>query len=95
MAEHYLTDGDPLLEVGDHWIALDSAGRPGASCAPSESKPTCSWIAGPDQVRPRDGRAAARLRGWCGLRRIHLDLRSAEQIVDRTANEDPCGNAEV
>ena len=42
MAEHYLTDGDPLLEVGDHWIALDSAGRPGASSAPSESKPTCS-----------------------------------------------------
>ena len=28
MAEDYLTEGDPLPEVGDYRIALGSAGRP-------------------------------------------------------------------
>ena len=80
LVEDYLAAGDPLPQVGDHWIALDSALRPRCILR-TERIETHLFKDVPESIARAEGEGDLSLAHWKRVHALHFEPHLAEWAV--------------
>ncbi len=87
LVEHYLAAGDPLPQAGDHWIALDTRGRPRCILRTTRVE-THRFLDVPERIAVAEGEGDLSLEYWrSGHARFfatHLEDWGLSRIEDAT-----------